>query len=446
MIERQKSNKEFSVMPFNRTTSILLFLFLFQSQLFAQYIPDSSSSQIINNEIKPQIPILTDTILRIKNLQPFFTLHVDSTLRYQLEINKEPGGYYWYLKNAPVGLKIDKDNGELFFKASKSYFLSGRLKYDTEYKVQLGVQNLNNPQEKTDTAFSLIFYNTEIIPSRLHASIVSPVMLDEGDSLSFSIHCIAGSFPFESVKPESNYLIKNHSVIQKCEDVFSWRIPYDFIRENDSSKVRTLVLRFTGTDKFGNQDTATVQVIIRNAINFKEKKVEYDQMTDEIRQYNLKLKMTFRTLDRKIRKNKNTRLSFDMTSASTALGGTIFSSLSTSDQKTAGRILPSIGVALVPVKEAVSPNRVYEQNSAALLRASIKRLDYLLSEYALIGAEDPDINYKTNKLRSELKQIQLQLIEIPLEETIGEDAEILDQYFNNPKVNKKYRLRKKRKS
>jgi hypothetical protein len=264
--------------------------------------------------------------------------------------------------------------------------------------------------------------------------------------LSFSIHCIAGSFPFESVKPESNYLIKNHSVIQKCEDVFSWRIPYDFIRENDSSKVRTLVLRFTGTDKFGNQDTATVQVIIRNAINFKEKKVEYDQMTDEIRQYNLKLKMTFRTLDRKIRKNKNTRLSFDMTSASTALGGTIFSSLSTSDQKTAGRILPSIGVALVPVKEAVSPNRVYEQNSAALLRASIKRLDYLLSEYALIGAEDPDINYKTNKLRSELKQIQLQLIEIPLEETIGEDAEILDQYFNNPKVNKKYRLRKKRKS
>lgn len=446
VMKQNKSNHTCSGMILLRFNSFLFSLLLFQGNIFAQNLPDTSAPTEIDTEPKQTTIVNPDTILRIKNLQPFFTLHVDSTLRYKLEINKNQDSYYWYLKNAPVGLKIDKDNGELFFKASKSYFLSGKLKYDTEYKVQLGVQNLNNPKEKTDTIFSLFFYNTEIIPGRLHASIVSPVILDEGDSVSFNINCITGSFPFESVKMESNYLIKNQSTIQKCEDVFSWKIPYDFIKDSDSSRARTLVLRFTGTDKFGNQDSTIIQIIIRNAINFKEKKTEYEKVTEEIRKYNLKLKMTFRTLDQKIRKNKNTRITFDMTSATTALGGTIFSSLSTPDQKTAGRILPSVGVALVPVKEAVSPNRVYEQNSAALLRASIKRLDYLLSEYALAGTEDPDINYKTSKLRAELKQIQLQLIEIPLEETIEEDAQMLDKYFNNPKVNKKYRLKKKRKS
>jgi hypothetical protein len=256
---------------------------------------------------------------------------------------------------------------------------------------------------------------------------------------------LTGTFPFEKINLESNYLIKSHSIVNQCGDVFSWKIPYDFIKEKDSSKGKTLVLRFTGMDKLKNLDTVLVTLIIKNAVDFKEKKNEYDKLTEEIRNYTLKLKMTFRTLDKKIKKNRNTRITFDMTSATTALGGTVFSSLSTPDQKTIGRILPSVGVALVPIKEAVSPNRLYEQNSASLLRASIKRIEYILSEYALIGYEDPDIHYKTNKLRSELKQIQLQLIEIPLEETLTEDAEILDQYFNNPKVNKKYRTKKRKK-
>ena len=76
-----------------------------------------------------------DSVLRIKNLNPYFTLQVDSTLKYQYEINKEQEKYYWFLKNSPVGLKINKDNGTLTFKAEKSYFLSGRLKYDYEYKI-----------------------------------------------------------------------------------------------------------------------------------------------------------------------------------------------------------------------------------------------------------------------------------------------------------------------
>ncbi|MFZ9718498.1 MAG: hypothetical protein ACO3BD_04005, partial [Chitinophagaceae bacterium] len=58
-----------------------------------------------------------DSMLRITNISPYFTLHVDSSLRYQLEINKPKASYYWFLKNAPVGLKINKDNGTLDFRA-----------------------------------------------------------------------------------------------------------------------------------------------------------------------------------------------------------------------------------------------------------------------------------------------------------------------------------------
>lgn len=59
-----------------------------------------------------------------------------------------------------------------------------------------------------------------------------------------------------------------------------------------------------------------------------------------------------------------------------------------------------------------------------------------------IGDKDPDILPKTKKLREELKQSQLQLVDLPLVEFdprfSQEDAE---KYFNNPKVNKKYKLK-----
>jgi hypothetical protein len=398
----------------------------------------------IAQEVKDSIPapIHTDTVLRIKNLQPFFTLHVDSALVYKLEINKDESKYYWYLKNAPVGLRINKDNGELQFKASKSYFLSGRLKYDVQYIVQLGVQNLNEPAEKVDTSFTIVFYSTEIIPSRLGASVVSPVLLEEGDSIQFRITCSNGSFPIETISFESNINIKNYSLVKKCDDMFQWQVPFDFIKEYDTAKTKTLLLRFTGTDKFKNQDTTVVRLVIKDAINFSQKKAEYDKIAADVTRYNTQLKITFRTLDKKVKKNRNTRTTFDMTSASTALGGTVFSSLPKDDQKMVGRILPSVGVALVPVKEAVSPNRLYDQNSATLVRTSIKRLEYLLSDNMLNGDRDPEIISKTNKMKNELKQIQMQLIDVPLEEVRDEDVKSLDNYFNSPKVNKKYRMRK----
>jgi hypothetical protein len=68
-------------------------------------------------------PDTVATVLRIKNLDPYITLHVDSTLSYKLEINKNQEKYYWFLKNSPVGLKIKKDDGLLTFKAEKSFFI-----------------------------------------------------------------------------------------------------------------------------------------------------------------------------------------------------------------------------------------------------------------------------------------------------------------------------------
>jgi len=99
-----------------------------------------------------------DSLLRIRNLNPYFTLHVDSTLSYQLELNRDPGKYFFFMKNAPVGIKV-RENGLLTFKADKSYFLSGRLKYDYEYKVNIGVQNLNDPKDRVDTSFTIVFFH-----------------------------------------------------------------------------------------------------------------------------------------------------------------------------------------------------------------------------------------------------------------------------------------------
>ncbi|HMO32292.1 MAG TPA: hypothetical protein PKE63_06500 [Lacibacter sp.] len=405
----------------------------------------TGSSQVVQDTLPPATDSsVVEQALRIKNLLPFFTLHVDSSLSYKLEINKDESRYYWYLKNAPVGLRINKDNGTLQFRADKAYFLSGRLKYDVEYKVQLGVQNLNQPEERVDTSFRLIFYSTEIIPSRIRATVVSPVLLEEGDSISFRITCINGSFPIENISFESNINIKNYEMVQKCDDEFRWAIPFDFIKENDTARTKTLLLRFIGTDRFKNQDTTVVRLVIKDAINFSVKQTEYDKMLLDVRRYSNQLKTTFREYDKKVRKNRNTRVSFDMTSASTALGGTVFSSLPTPDQKMAGRIMPSVGVALVPVKEAVSPNRPFEQNAATLVRAGIKRLDYAMSDNALIGERDPDIVTKTNRLKTELKQVQMQLIDVPIAEISDNDALSLDNYFNNPKVNRKYRTRQNR--
>jgi hypothetical protein len=266
--------------------------------------------------------------------------------------------------------------------------------------------------------------------------------MDEGDTLSFKLQCEDGSFPLESITYFCNYPIRSTTPIAKCGDQFNWVAPYDFIKDDENIKQKALTLKFIGIDKFYNRDTAVVNVKINQSINYPRRLMEYNKISNSIDAYIVQLKSTFRDLDKRIKSTKNTRTTFDLTSATTALGGTVFSSLPGKDLQTTGKILPSVGVALVPVKEAVAPNKNDEMNSASLVRNDIKRLQYLLTDNVLIGDKDPDIIKKTTKLKDELQQVQLQLIDVPLvDDKI--DAKELDEYFNNPKVNKKYRLKSK---
>lgn len=383
-----------------------------------------------------------DTLLRIKNFSPYFTLHVDSTLDYRFEINKNPYNYYWYLKNSPVGLRINKDNGLLHFRAEKSYFLSGKLKYDKQYKVMVGVQNLDDPNDKIDTTFSILFYNTDIVPSRIKPTVSNNLSIEEGDTLNFKLQCEQGSFPLESITYFSNYPIRSTTPITQCGDQFTWVAPYDFIKDDDKSKEKTLLLKFVGVDKFYNRDTAEVTISVKQSVNYPHRLLEYNKLTDNIENYILQLKSTFRSLDKKIKTTKHTRTTFDLTSATTSLGGTVFSSMQDKNLQTTGKILPSVGVALVPVKEAVAPNKNDELNAASLVRNDIKRLQYLLTDNGLVGDKDPDIVQKIAKMKDELQQIQLQLIDVTIVDDTT-DKEKLDEYFNNPKVNRKYRLKSK---
>ena len=98
---------------------------------------------------------------------------------------------------------------------------------------------------------------------------------------------------------------------------------------------------------------------------------------------------------------------------------------------------------MVPIKEATVPNKAVDQNQAAAIRSSIKRLEYMLYDNQLVGEKDWEITKKTNKLKDELKQIQIQLIDVPIELTNEFTEEELNRYFNSPKVNKKYRLKTK---
>jgi hypothetical protein len=65
-----------------------------------------------------------------------------------------------------------------------------------------------------------------------------------------------------------------------------------------------------------------------------------------------------------------------------------------------------------------------------------------MRDNALVGEKDMEITKKITALKNELKQTQVQLIDVPLEETSSMTEEQLNAYFNNPRVNKKYRLKR----
>jgi hypothetical protein len=378
-----------------------------------------------------------DDTLRIRNLNPYFTLHVDSTLSYKLEINRDPNRYFFFMKDAPVGMKI-RENGLITFRADKSYFMSGRLKYDFEYKVKIGVQNLDNPKDRIDTSFTVQFFTTDVIPSHVKPTVSSVLYMDEGDTINFRVQCETGTYPIESINFYSNVPIRTNSNIKGCDDLFTWSPPYDFVKEGDSGKTKLLILYFVGTNKIFARDTATIRIFVKYALNYPYEKDDYNQTLKNFRIYILRLKYAFFQLDKKVKHTKNTRQDFDITAAATGLGGTIATA---SNNMTTGEILPSVGVAMVPVKETTAPPLTAEQNQATLVRSAVKRLDYIMHDNTLVGEKDPEIQKKIATLKSELKQTQIQLIDVPLEETINLTEEQLNAYFDNPRVNKKYRMK-----
>ncbi len=250
-------------------------------------VPSEGKAQVFEDSISVK---KEDTVLRIKNFTPYFTLHVDSTLEYNFEINKDPKQYYWFLRNFPVGLKIDKDNGVLKFKADRSFFLSGKLKYDNEYKVNLGVQNLNNDTDRVDTTFTLVFYNTEIIPSKVKPTVSGTLNIEEGDTLEFKLQCEEGSFPIESITYYSNFPIHSASPVTKCGDDFTWMPSYDFIKDDETPKQKLLIISFVGVDKFFNHDTAIVRIMVNQTINFPQKLIEYNAIVSHVENYIMQLK------------------------------------------------------------------------------------------------------------------------------------------------------------
>ena len=401
-----------------------------------------ASAQIIDDTIKS--PAIDSSALRIINMNSYFNQHVDSSNVYQFIINRQPTLYYWYIKNAPVGLTINKDNGKLSFKAAKNYFLSGKLKYDFPYTANLSVQSLNDPKDKVDTTFSISFYNTEIIPSSIKLSVSNGLTVDEGETVSFSVQCETGSFPFESILFNSNVPLMDYTLVKHCNDVFTWTPGFDFVKDNDQNKERTVKLSFIGITRSQARDTATIGIVVKNALNFPKANEEFEMVNKNIRSYILLLKYTFVQVDKRVKKVKSYRTVFDLTSTSTALTGSILMNTSSSPSaKNTGQILPSVGVALVPVKEATVPNNTVELNQASQIRGGIKRLEYMLSDNLLIGDRDNDILNKTSKLKDGLKQVQGQLVDIPVDITANMTEEELNNYFNSPEVNKKYNIRRK---
>lgn len=413
----------------------LILILLFYSYANAQTGEDS----VVKKTPEPPPFVIVDMPLRITNFSPFFSLHVDSSLNYKFLINKDPKKYYWYLKDAPAGFKLDKDDGVITFKSNKSLFLSGRLKYDKEYPVIFGVQNLSNPFDKIDTTLKVTFYSTDIIYPRIKPTVVSPVTVAEGTKLSFNVLCEPGNFPIEKILLTSDVSIGRYKLPQTCDDTFEWTPSYDFVNEKDPNKEKAVTLIFIGSTNFNFSDTAKVKVIVKDGLDYDIANMEYHIADSSMRRWLRTLKITFVGIDKKLRKTKSTRTAFDISTTSATASSPIL--LSLEKDKPIGKIMPGVGAVLVPIREASAPAKTAEQNQATLLRSNIKRLDYILSDNQISGDRDPLIVSKTNTIKTELRQSQIQLIDVPTEVYDAMTDEQLDQYINSRKVQKKYRLR-----
>lgn len=385
--------------------------------------------------------VRVDTTLRIINLNPYFSLHVDSSLSYRLMINKPQNNYYWFLKNAPPGLQINKDNGTLIFRSNKDIFRSGRLKYDTEYPVRIGVQSLTDPEDKTDTTFAISWYNTDVVLPSIKPSVVSPVTVEEGNKLSFTVMCENGNFPIDKILFSSSQTISKYKLPKSCDDLFEWVPPYDFVNEAEKVKERTIDMFFIGTTKFNYSDTARVRVIVKDALNYDIALRDYIEVDSSLKTWIKQLKYTFLALDKRIKKTRTYRSAFDITTASSGVTSTVLATQKSEGSRNTAKVIPSVGAALVPVKQAAVPDKTAEQNQALTLRSNIKRLEYIITDTRLVGDRDPLIVQKTETLKKELRQSRNELINVPTDLAESMSDEELERKFNSRRIQRKYRLK-----
>ncbi len=390
-------------------------------------------------------PVYQDTALRIMNLNPYFTIHEDSVVNYDLAINKESKDYFWFIQKSPLGVRLDKKSGNLTIKGDKALFKTGRLKYDIPYQVQIGVQNLHNPTDRVDTSFTILFYSTEVVVSKVKPSTSSIINVEEGDSVQFRVLCDEGSFPLEQISMNTSMPLSNFSTVKKCNDEFKWVVPFGIFRENDTAKVKFVLVDFIGTDKFYNKDTASIRINIKPGINFPVRNLAHKRISDEFENYIKYLKFQFFEVSGKVKRTKKVRTTFDISSSTTAFAGTIISSTSEAGSSGAswGRIMPSVGLTLVPIKEATAPNNIQQQNTATQIRSEARRLEFFLGENQLSGDRDAEVLAKIKRLQDELKKAKLQFLDldpVDAKEYMNKD---IDKFFNDPKVNKKYRIKVK---
>src|SRR5690606_27584264 len=189
----------------------------------------------------------------------------------------------------------------------------------------------------------------------------------------------------------SDVSIGNFKLPKTCDDYFEWVPGYDFVTDQDPKGERVVNLEFIGSTNFNYADTARVKVIVKNGLNYDIATKEYNDALNNLKTWILRYKYTFLQLDKRLRKTKNWRSGFDITTATTTLTGTVLATTAgeNKSKQNTGKILPSIGVVAMPVKEAAAPQRTTEQNQATLLRTNIKRLDYILTENQLSGDRDP---------------------------------------------------------
>ncbi len=73
--------------------------------------------------------------------------------------------------------------------------------------------------------------------------------------------------------------------------ILSGRLRFDFVKETDPGKERTVVLSFVGANKFMVRDTAQVKIVVKDALNYPLTVEDYKLTVNVINSYVLAVKV-----------------------------------------------------------------------------------------------------------------------------------------------------------